>query len=606
MNPGWTLVVHPFKANLELRTDHKLSPFEPNLELFLEEAGVLRVSELLIPTLREVPAEAEVASHRLLLRAGFIRKVAAGIYTYLPLAQRVLAKIRAIVREEMNRIGGQEILLPIIQPAELWHQSGRWNVYGPELFRLQDRHKRDFCLGPTHEEIVTALVAAEVRSYKQLPLLLYQIQNKYRDERRPRFGLLRGREFVMKDLYSFDRDEEGLDRSYQKMFEAYTRVFGRMGLKFRAVEADTGAIGGSVSHEFMVLADSGEAVIVYCPDEACGYAANVEKAESMFVPETGGEEGPLEMVATPGMRTVEEVTGFLGVPAKQLVKTLLYRTERGLVAALVRGDREVNEVKLQNHLDVLTLELADEAAIEAATGAPVGFTGPVGLKLPLVVDREVGALKAAVTGANKADAHFVNVCPGRDFPVAGTADIRLVAAGDPCPRCGKPLAEVRGIEVGQVFKLGEKYSRVMEAFYLDEQGVQRPMVMGTCGIGITRTMAAAVEQHHDADGIIWPVSIAPFHAVVLPVNVQDAEQAAAAGRVQQALAAAGVEAVLDNRAERPGVKFKDADLVGYPVRVTAGRHVAEGMVEVHHRRTRESALVPEEEAVTAVKKFLEA
>lgn len=560
----------------------------------------------MIPTLREVPAEAEVASHRLLLRAGFIRKVAAGIYTYLPLAQRVLAKIRAIVREEMNRIGGQEILLPIIQPAELWHQSGRWNVYGPELFRLQDRHKRDFCLGPTHEEIVTALVAAEVRSYKQLPLLLYQIQNKYRDERRPRFGLLRGREFVMKDLYSFDRDEEGLDRSYQKMFEAYTRVFGRMGLKFRAVEADTGAIGGSVSHEFMVLADSGEAVIVYCPDEACGYAANVEKAESMFVPETGGEEGPLEMVATPGMRTVEEVTGFLGVPAKQLVKTLLYRTERGLVAALVRGDREVNEVKLQNHLDVLTLELADEAAIEAATGAPVGFTGPVGLKLPLVVDREVGALKAAVTGANKADAHFVNVCPGRDFPVAGTADIRLVAAGDPCPRCGKPLAEVRGIEVGQVFKLGEKYSRVMEAFYLDEQGVQRPMVMGTCGIGITRTMAAAVEQHHDADGIIWPVSIAPFHAVVLPVNVQDAEQAAAAGRVQQALAAAGVEAVLDNRAERPGVKFKDADLVGYPVRVTAGRHVAEGMVEVHHRRTRESALVPEEEAVTAVKKFLEA
>lgn len=566
----------------------------------------MRVSELLIPTLREVPAEAEVASHRLLLRAGFIRKVAAGIYTYLPLAQRVLMKIKAIVREEMNRIGGQEILLPIIQPAELWHQSGRWNVYGPELFRLQDRHKRDFCLGPTHEEIVTALVAAEVRSYKQLPLLLYQIQNKYRDERRPRFGLLRGREFVMKDLYSFDRDEEGLDRSYQKMFEAYTRVFSRMGLRFRAVEADAGAIGGSVSHEFMVLADSGEAVIVYCPDEACGYAANVEKAESMFVPESGGEEGPLRVVATPGMRTVEEVTGFLGVPAKRLVKTLLYRTERGLVAALVRGDREVNEVKLQNHLGVLTLELADEAAIEAATGAPVGFSGPVGLKVPLVVDREVAALRAAVTGANKAETHFVNVCPGRDFPVTGTADIRLVAGGDPCPRCGKPLAEVRGIEVGQVFKLGEKYSRVMEAFYLDEQGIQRPMVMGTCGIGITRTMAAAVEQHHDTDGIIWPVSIAPFQVVVLPVNVQDAEQAAAAGRVQQALAAAGVEAVLDDRAERPGVKFKDADLVGYPVRVTAGRHVAEGMVEVHNRRTRESLLVPEEEAVTAVKGFLEA
>lgn len=560
----------------------------------------MRVSELLIPTLREVPSEAEVISHQLLLRAGFMRKVAAGVYTFLPLAQRVLSKIKRIIREEMNRIGGQEILMPIVQPAELWHRSGRWDVYGPELFRLRDRHEREFCLSPTHEEMVTSLVAGEVRSYKQLPLLLYQIQNKYRDERRPRFGLLRGREFIMKDLYSFDRDHEGLDIRYKEMCDAYKRVFTRMELKFRAVEADTGAIGGSVSHEFMVLADSGEAVVVYCHDEACGYAANAEKAESLFVPHPGGEEGPLELVATPGMRTVEEVTGFLNVSASRLIKTLLYQTERGLAAALVRGDRDVNEVKLQNSLGVLNLELADGETVEAATGAPVGFAGPVGLEVPLVVDREVAELKTAVAGANKGDAHFLNVCPGRDFPVSNVADIRLVVAGDPCPRCGAPLASVRGIEVGQVFKLGEKYSKVMEAVYLDEQGEKRPMVMGTCGIGVTRTMAAAVEQNHDDDGIIWPFSIAPFHAVVLPVNTQNPAQVAAADRVYALLTSAGMETILDDRAERPGVKFKDSDLIGYPVRVTAGRHVAEGLVEVHSRRTGENVLVAEAEVAEAV------
>lgn len=564
----------------------------------------MRISELMIPTLREVPAEAEVISHQLLLRAGFMRKVAAGIYTFLPLAQRVLSKIKGIIREEMNRIGGQEIVMPIIQPAELWYRSGRWDVYGPELFRLRDRHDREFCLSPTHEEMVTSLVAGEVRSYKQLPLLLYQIQNKYRDERRPRFGLLRGREFIMKDLYSFDRDEEGLAVRYQEMYEAYNRVFTRMELKFRAVEADTGAIGGSVSHEFMVLADSGEAVVVYCPDEQCGYAANAEKAESLFVPDPGGEEGPLEMVATPGMRTVEEVTGFLGVPAKRLIKTLLYHTERGLAAALVRGDREVNEVKLQNTLGVLKLDLADGETVEGATGAPVGFAGPVGLELPIVVDREVAALKTAVAGANKGDAHFVNVCPGRDFSVSNVSDIRLVTAGDPCPRCGAPLDAVRGIEVGQVFKLGEKYSRVMEAFYLDEHGEKRPMVMGTCGIGVTRTMAAAVEQNHDADGIIWPASIAPFEAVILPVNTQDPAQASAADRIYSLLTSAGLETVLDDRAERPGVKFKDADLIGYPVRITAGRHVAEGLVEVHIRRTGENMLVTEEDVAGTVTRIV--
>jgi prolyl-tRNA synthetase len=453
--------------------------------------------------------------------------------------------------------------------------------------------------------MVTALVAAEVRSYKQLPLLLYQIQNKYRDERRPRFGLLRGREFIMKDLYSFHRDEKGLDITYRAMYDAYTRIFTRMGLGFRAVEADTGAIGGNASHEFMVLADSGEAVVVYCPNGSCGYAANEEKADSLFTPETGGVEGRLELVATPGMRTVGEVTRFLGVGAKQLIKTLLYQTERGLVAALIRGDREVNEVKLQNHLGVLSLELAGAEAVEAATGAPPGFSGPVGLNVPAVVDREVAAIEAGVTGANKADAHYLNVCPGRDFPVEDVTDIRLAAAGDPCPRCGQPLETVRGIEVGQVFKLGEKYSRVMEAFYLDEQGTKHPMVMGTYGIGVSRSMAAAVEQNHDADGIIWPPSIAPFHAVVLPVNDQDAEQTAAARRVYGAITAAGLEAVLDDRPERPGVKFKDADLIGYPVRVTAGRHTTEGLVEVHCRETGENVLVGEGEAVAAVKRLIE-
>lgn len=564
----------------------------------------MRVSELLIPTLREVPAEAEVISHQLLLRAGFIRKVAAGIYTFLPLAQRVLLKIIEIIREEMNRAGGQEILMPIIQPAELWLRSGRWDVYGPELFRLNDRHSRAFCLSPTHEEMVTALVAGEVRSYKQLPLLLYQIQNKYRDERRPRFGLLRGREFIMKDLYSFHRNERELDAAYQAMYEAYTRVFTRMGLKFRAVEADTGAIGGSVSHEFMVLADSGEAVVVYCADEACGYAANEEKAESLFIPLPGGEEGPLALVATPGMKTVEEVTGFLGVNAAQLIKTLLYRTERGLIAALVRGDREVNETKLQNHLGVLTLEMADGAAVEAATGSPVGYAGPVGLDLPMVVDQEVAALKAGIAGANKVDAHFSNVCPGRDFPLEDVADIRLVTAGDPCPRCGQTLKTVRGIEVGQVFKLGEKYSRLMDAYYLDEQGAKVPMVMGCYGIGVSRTMAAAVEQNHDAEGIVWPAAIAPFHVAVLPVNVQDAEQVAVAQRVYESVKNAGLEAVIDDRAERPGVKFKDADLIGYPVRVTVGRHTGQGLVEVRSRRTGENVLVSEGEAVQAVRRFL--
>lgn len=566
----------------------------------------MRLSEYLVPTLREVPAEAEIVSHQLLLRAGFIRKAASGVYTYLPLAQRVLAKIKAIVREEMNRAGGQEILLPIIQPAELWLESGRWNVYGPELFRLKDRHGRDFCLGPTHEEIITELVKGEVRSYKQLPLLLYQIQNKYRDERRPRFGLMRGREFIMKDLYSFDRDEAGLDVSYHKMYEAYQRIFSRCGLEFRPVEADSGPIGGNVSHEFMVLADSGEATIIYCPEDECGYAANVEKAFAK--PRTAANDelpASVELVQTPGMKTVEDVCAFLGVGPERLVKTLLYETDEGVVAALVRGDREVNEVKLQNLVQTVRLELAEPETIRRVTGAPVGFAGPVGLDVQtLVVDEEVVNMVNCITGANQADAHYRNVNPGRDFKPDLVADIRVVAEGDVCIHCGARLKSRRGIEVGQVFKLGVKYSKALGLNYLDERGEEKPVVMGCYGIGVSRTMAAAVEQNYDADGIIWPASIAPFSVVVVPVNMKDETQAAVAEKVYQELRKAGIDTIIDDRAERPGVKFKDADLVGYPVRVTVGKKAADGQVEVLRRRDKEMQLVETDALVDTVRRVL--
>ncbi|MDK2887166.1 MAG: prolyl-tRNA synthetase [Thermoanaerobacter sp.] len=569
----------------------------------------MRISQLFLPTLREVPAEAEVVSHQLLLRAGFIRKAAAGVYTFLPLAWRVIRKIEQIIREEMDRQGGQEIMMPIIQPAELWQESGRWDVYGPELFRLKDRHGRDFCLGPTHEEIITALVRQEIRSYRQLPQLLYQIQNKYRDERRPRFGLLRGREFIMKDLYSFDRDESGLEVSYQKMYDAYTRVFTRCGLKFRPVEADSGAIGGNDTHEFMVLADSGEALVVFCPDESCGYAANVERATSPVQRDTVQEETPqpLKMVDTPGMHTVEQVTAYLGLNARRLIKTILYQTEKGVVAALVRGDRDVNEVKLQKVLDVLRLELADAATVEKITGARVGYAGPVGLQnVRLVADDEVMLLVNAVAGANRDDAHLVNVNPGRDFVPHMVADIRVVRAGDPCPKCGALLQETRGIEVGQIFKLGDKYSRALGATYLDEQGQSRPMIMGCYGIGVTRTMAAAVEQNHDEDGIIWPVSIAPFHVVVIPVNHKDEQQMSLAEEIYQELQAGGVEVVLDDRAERAGVKFKDADLVGYPMRITVGNQAVQtGKLELRYRATREMQLVSREQIAGHIREYID-
>ncbi|MCL5780382.1 MAG: proline--tRNA ligase [Firmicutes bacterium] len=566
----------------------------------------MRATQMLIPTLREVPAEAEVVSHQLLLRAGFIRKTASGIYTYLPFAQRVLKKIMQIVREEMDRQGGQEMLMPIIQPAEIWLESGRWHVYGPELFRLKDRHNRDFCLAPTHEEVITLVVRGEVKSYKQLPQLLYHITNKYRDERRPRFGLMRGREFIMKDLYSFDRDEEGLEISYRKMHEAYTNVFSRCGLQFRPVEADSGAIGGSTTHEFMVLAESGEAAILYC--SVCDYAANVEKATTL--PAAGLDPGiqPLDLqeASTPGKKSAEEVAAFFGIEPFHVIKTMLYKTDQEVVAALVRGDRDVNEIKLLNTLGALTIELADEATVQQATGTPAGYVGPVGLKnIRIVADPEVMALTNAVAGANKRDTHLINVNANRDFKPDLVEDIRMVRAGEPCPKCGAQLQEARGIEVGQIFKLGTKYSKVLGANFLDENGKEKPIVMGCYGIGVTRTMAAAIEQNHDQDGIIWPASIAPYHAVVIPVSPKDENQMKLAETLYQELNRAGVESVLDDRLERPGVKFKDADLIGYPLRIVVGnKAVEEGVVEIRRRRSGQTDLISLSEAVEKVREIL--
>ncbi|MFX4260889.1 proline--tRNA ligase [Pelotomaculum propionicicum] len=567
----------------------------------------MRATALLAPTLREAPADAEVVSHRLLLRAGFIRRVAAGVYNYLPLTMRVLKKIERIIREEMDRQGGQELLMPIMQPAELWQESGRWDVYGPELFRLKDRHDRDFALGPTHEEVITTLVRGEVSSYKQLPLLLYQVQNKYRDERRPRFGLMRGREFIMKDLYSFDRDEKGLAESYMKMHEAYNRVFQRCGLRFRPVEADSGAIGGNESQEFMVLAESGEASILFCESDTCNYAANVERAAQINPPDKAKEGlDKLTEKETPECRTVEEVTRSLGIPPQKIIKTLLYETDTEVVAVLVRGDREVNEIKLLNLLGSLRVDLAGENTILKVTGAARGFSGPIGLKgVKIIADLEVSSMANAAAGANRDHFHYINVNPGRDFSIDILTDVRMVEAGEPCPCCGQKLNEARGIEVGQIFKLGAKYSKILGATYLDESGKSKPIIMGCYGIGVTRTMAAAIEQNNDQDGIIWPAAIAPFHVVVVPVNIKDAEQAALAENIYERLTAAGVEALLDDRAERAGVKFKDADLIGYPLRITVGsKAVSEKTFEVKTRRTGEVSMVPEDKLEHTVLEML--
>ena len=552
----------------------------------------MRVSKLYAPTLREVPAEAEVISHKLMLRAGFIRKSAGGMYSYLPLAWRSLKKIENIVREEMDKTGAQEIMMPIIQPSEIWQESGRWSAYGAEMFRLKDRHSREFCLGPTHEELVTTLVRPDVRGYRQLPLNLYQIQSKFRDERRPRFGLMRGREFIMKDAYSFDLDNAGLDASYKSMYDAYVKIFNRCGLTFRPVEADSGAIGGSGSHEFMAIADSGEAAIVYC--DKCNYAANVEKAELAPIEAPAETMKDREEVNTPGCKTIAAVNEFLHEPIEKSVKAVAYASEKGLILCFVRGDHDVNEVKVINAADVQEVTMAPPEMLEAA-GTMGGFMGPVGLdnkKTMIIVDPTVMNMHNFCCGANKEDTHFINVNPHRDFEPTIVADIRLAKEGDPCPHCGGVLREARGIEVGQVFKLFTKYSVPLKATYLDANGKEQPMVMGCYGIGISRTLAAAIEQHNDKDGIIWPVAIAPYEVIVLPVNTKDEASNAKAEEIYKALCDSGVEAIIDDRDERAGVKFKDADLIGYPVRVVVGpKTLAKGQIEVRDRQTGEVTMV---------------
>jgi prolyl-tRNA synthetase len=541
-----------------------------------------------------------------MLRAGYMRKAAGGIYTYLPLAWRVLHKIENIVREEMDAIGSQEILMPVVQPAEIWQESGRWDVYGAEMWRVKDRHSREFCLGPTHEEMVTTLIRADVRSYRQLPLCVYQIQDKFRDERRPRFGLMRSREFIMKDAYSFDVDEAGLNASYKAMYDAYTRIFTRCGLKFRPVEADSGAIGGSGSHEFMVLADSGEAEIVYC--EKCNYAANTEKAE-LHVIETAPEAAQeKQIVATPDCKTIADVCAYLKLPVEKSVKAVAYKSEKGLILCFVRGDHEVNEVKVVNTCHVLGVEMADEAMLTAA-GTVGGYMGPVGLdpkKIMIVVDQSVMKMHNFCCGANKEGFHYLNVNPGRDFTPTYVADIRLIQEGDACPHCGGKVSKARGIEVGQVFKLFTKYSEALKATYLDEGGKPKPMQMGCYGVGVSRTMAAAVEQYNDENGIIWPAAIAPYHVLVVPVNNKDQESVQKAEEIYTQLQQAGVEVIIDDRNERPGVKFKDADLIGYPLRVVVGpKTISTGNLELKIRKTGEVKMLPLiSDYVTTIKELL--
>ena len=554
----------------------------------------MRWSQAYIPTLREDPAEAEVISHKLMLRAGVVRKLAAGLYSYLPLGARVLNKVTAIVREEMDRAGAHEVLLPTLHPVELWEETGRADDLRDILMVVYDRQKRKLVLGPTHEEIITDLVRHELRSYRQLPVTLYQIQTKFRDEPRPRAGVLRSREFIMKDAYSFDIDVAGLNKSYDAMYQAYCRIFDRCGLQYLAVEADTGAMGGDVSHEFMVPCDSGEDCLVKC--DACDYAANLEKAESPAQPGEEAEAQPLEEIATPNVTTIEQLERFLDRPATNVVKTLIYVRDGEPVAVLLRGDHAVNETKLARVLGA-KCELADPDTIQRATNAPVGFAGPVGLELRIIADPVVTTMANFVTGANKADAHLVNVNLERDFTIDEVADVRLVVDGDPCPKCGGALHRAASIEIGHVFKLGTKYSDSLHAVVLDEQDNEVPMIMGCYGIGVNRIIASAIEGSHDAKGIIWPLEIAPCQVQLVTLNTENAEVIATGEKLYQELMEAGVDVLYDDRSERPGVKFNDADLVGMPVRVTVGkRSLANGCIEIKRRRESESSTVPVAEA----------
>ena len=554
---------------------------------------------MFIPTVKEDPKEAEVISHKLMLRAGFIRKLASGIYTWLPLGLRSLRKVEQIIREEMDKKGAQEILMPLVQPKELWVESTRWDKYGKELLRFVDRNARELCLAPTHEEVVTDLVRREIKSYRELPLTLYQIQTKFRDEIRPRFGVMRGREFSMKDAYSFDVDEASAQKSYMDMYDAYINIFRRCGFRFGVVEAYSGQIGGSFSHEFMVLADTGEDTIISCG--ACDYAANLDRAEVGVIEKSvEKKKGRYKRVPTPGQKRVEEVAAFLGVTSDKLLKTMIYNTDRGVIGVLVRGDREINETKLKNLLDLDYVELAGESIIEEATGGPLGFSGPIGLTTPLYADKDVLCMEDFVVGGNERDVHIVGVNID-DFTVKGFYDVKVAAPGDKCPRCEGRLTSTRGIEVGHIFKLGLKYSKAMNATFLDKEGKEQCMVMGCYGIGVGRTVAAAIEQGNDENGMILPAAIAPFEVNVLPVNSSHGESMELAHVVYGGLLDKGIDTVLDDRDERPGIKFKDCDLIGIPLRVTIGeRNLKEGLVEIKLRGEKASQKVRKEDVIGKV------
>ena len=564
----------------------------------------MKMSNMLVGTLREVPAEAEIESHKLMLRAGLMRKMAAGIYNYMPLGLKVIENVKNIVREEMNNAGAQEFLASALIPAELWQESGRWDAYGAEMFRLKDRHNRDFCLGPTHEEVFTDIVRNEIKSYKQLPLNLYQIQTKYRDERRPRFGVMRSREFIMKDGYSFDKDQEGLDLAYEKMRKAYVNIFNRCGLDAKAVAADSGAIGGSGSAEFMVKSEVGEDDVVFCT--ACDYAANIEKAPS--TPEHGEKEELMEVekVETPAVKSIEDLEKFFECSPKKIAKTLIFLADDKVVAVVLRGDREANEVKIANAIgEVIELEMASEEAVKEATGAAVGFAGPMGIKVDmLLVDQEVANMYNFIIGANETDMHLKNVNYGRDFEgIVG--DFRNVTIGEKCPECGKEITISRGTEVGHIFKLGTKYSESMGATFIDEDGKAKPFIMGCYGIGVTRTVASIIEQHNDENGIIWPLEVAPYHVSVIPANVKNEEQATKAEEIYNELRKMGVEALLDDRKERAGVKFKDSELMGIPMRITVGKMIGEGQVEFKLRNGGEVETLSIEEVYNRVREEFE-
>ena len=560
----------------------------------------MRMSRMLMPTLKEVPSDAEITSHQLMLRAGMIRKMASGIYNQLPMGIRVFRKVEDIIREEMNAKGAQEISCALLVPAELWQESGRWDVMGPEMFRLKDRNGRDYCLGPTHEETFTHIVRNEITSYKQLPLNLYQIETKFRDERRPRFGVMRTRNFTMKDAYSFDADQEGLDKSYDDMFDAYTRIFARCELDNSPVQADSGAMGGSASAEFMVKSEVGEDEIVFC--SGCDYAANIEKATSVNHKASTEEMKEMSEIETPNVHTIEELQDFFKMDAGQFAKTLIYYADGKTVAVVVRGDRDVNETKVANAIGgAVEFELASEDTIKAVTGAEVGFAGPIGIKADyLFIDQEVVDQRNVIVGANKTGYHIQNANFGRDFE-GQVGDFRNVQEGDKCPKCGQPLEIMRGVEVGHIFKLGTKYSESMGATFLDQNRKSQPIIMGCYGIGVERTVAAVIEQHHDENGIIWPLAIAPYHVVVVPVNVKKEEHLENAEKIYKELEAAGVEVLLDDRNERAGFKFKDSDLLGIPMRITVGKDIVDGKVEFKLRKEADKEIISVDEVLDRVK-----